>query len=571
MMKKLLVMALSLMTLVSVFGGGSKASDTSQAQTQGGGRKYTALPYSDGSKTLSIFTGGIGPLVTTFDYPENKLTKTVVDETGIRLSFTAVSTADRNEKMSVLLNSGDYPDIIFGGNLSVGDISYYAGQGVLTPLDNYHTLEYPNIGKTFAEYPALNQKLRGSDGKLYALPIINDQLHVNHRYGRATYYMPFIRDNGLKVPATLAEFETYLRWIRDNDANKNGNKNDEIPAAFCRDDIKQAVAFAAKAYMPFVFTDNYFGLALDNSKKVTEQYRAGEFREALKFLAGLYKEKLILEDSFTMTRAQLRTLGENPNVPILAVGLTQSQNNLAVSMSERWIDYFMLSPLRGPTGQRWNTNRDPWGIIQAHVLITNKCKDPELAVALIDHLMSWEMNNNNSGPKGQAWDKADPGTVSLMGTPAIFKKIVNWGTQPINVSWDQELPRVNNPAYQYGSEAADLVEETRRWVATGDPALKPLMLTSVTYNNSMNYFTYVNQTDEIPDNYFIPPIAIDDADNARIADINASLDPYKEQACVEFISGVRDITSDTAWNAYLANLDRLGSKELAQIIQKYIK
>jgi hypothetical protein len=37
------------------------------------------------------------------------------------------------------------------------------------------------------------------------------------------------------------------------------------------------------------------------------------------------------------------------------------------------------------------------------------------------------------------------------------------------------------------------------------------------------------------------------------------------------VSGVRDITSNTAWNAYLADLDRIGSKDLVTIYQKYIK
>jgi hypothetical protein len=56
-----------------------------------------------------------------------------------------------------------------------------------------------------------------------------------------------------------------------------------------------------------------------------------------------------------------------------------------------------------------------------------------------------------------------------------------------------------------------------------------------------------------------------------MADINAVLDSYKDQAFTEFIIGTRDINNNTAWNTYLADLDRLGSKELATILQKYIK
>jgi hypothetical protein len=70
---------------------------------------------------------------------------------------------------------------------------------------------------------------------------------------------------------------------------------------------------------------------------------------------------------------------------------------------------------------------------------------------------------------------------------------------------------------------------------------------------------------------FIPPLSLDDKDNSRVADISATLNPYKEQAMTEFITGKRDINSDADWSAYLADLDKLGSGELAAILTKYLK
>ena len=40
---------------------------------------------------------------------------------------------------------------------------------------------------------------------------------------------------------------------------------------------------------------------------------------------------------------------------------------------------------------------------------------------------------------------------------------------------------------------------------------------------------------------------------------------------MEFITGVRNISSDADWNAYLAELDQLGSKEVLSIRQKYLR
>jgi hypothetical protein len=44
-----------------------------------------------------------------------------------------------------------------------------------------------------------------------------------------------------------------------------------------------------------------------------------------------------------------------------------------------------------------------------------------------------------------------------------------------------------------------------------------------------------------------------------------------DQAMAEFVTGKRDISLDAVWNAYLADLDRMGSREKADIIQTYLK
>jgi hypothetical protein len=92
------------------------------------------------------------------------------------------------------------------------------------------------------------------------------------------------------------------------------------------------------------------------------------------------------------------------------------------------------------------------------------------------------------------------------------------------------------------------------------------------YNEENNYY-YANADVPwtIPAEYFIPPVALDDADNARVADINSVLNPYLDQAASEFITGTRDINNDSVWNAFLSELDRIGAKDRAAIYQKYIK
>jgi ABC-type glycerol-3-phosphate transport system substrate-binding protein len=119
---------------------------------------------SDGSITLSIFTGGLGNLVNSYEYKDNLFTRKVVDETGINLKVEGATSMDFRQKLNVQLSSGDYPDIVLMDNnnlMTLNDLTYYASQGIIIPLDSYNPTKYPNIAKVFKEFPAVNESLRG--------------------------------------------------------------------------------------------------------------------------------------------------------------------------------------------------------------------------------------------------------------------------------------------------------------------------------------------------------------------------------------------------------------------------
>jgi putative aldouronate transport system substrate-binding protein len=568
MKKKILpVLFLLVMTGIAFAGGGGQRTTGSSSGTR---RVRGTLPLADGKTSFTVFIGGGGtPATSSFAYADNTFTKRVVNETGVMLDITSAGGASTRERLNLLLSTGDYPEIIISGGISLNDLNYYAAQGIFVPLDSYDPLGYSNIKAAYDEFPALNEVTRGTDGKLYALPQVNDCIHCTYGQGRIFYYMPWARDNKRKVPETLDEFTAYLRWIRDTDLNQNGRK-DEIPMAFDRANIKNVVAFFAKSYMPFVWTGSYFGLALNN-RRVTEQYRDSRFRDALAYLAGLYKEGLIMKDSFTIDVDQMKALaGSKPAVVgVPALNWIQSYaSHLAVP----GVETFNLPPLKGPNGQQNAGNQDPWSIMSPMYFITDKCKDPELAIALYDYLIKFDVElDGYTGPKGIGWDDPDPGAISLMAEKPIWKALVNYGTQPHNSSWEQANPMIRSTAFRLGAQATGALE-AKEWFATGNPSLRDQMLNNGTYTQMFFYFSTLEVLKYgMPNDLFIPPLALSDTDNERISDINAVLESYKEQACVEFITGIRNTASDADWNTYLTDLNRLGSGDLVQIIQKYIK
>ncbi|MCL2319146.1 MAG: extracellular solute-binding protein, partial [Treponema sp.] len=544
--------------------GGSTAGSTSRTGSRG------SLPLAKNKPTLSMFIpGAYDDRLTSLEYKDNAFTKKVVDESGVNLVITSTNFADRRERLNIILNSGDYPDIIYTNSFPV-DMEYYAKQGIFIPLDGYDPMSFPRIKRAFEVYPEAKVKTVGSDGKLYSLPTVEYCLHCIYQFGRIWYYMPWVRDNNRKVPETLNEFTDFLRFAKNNDPNKNGKK-DEVGILLTSGDLYNLVAFVAKAYMPFVFSGGAsFGRGLDSNKKVVEQYRDDNFRSALTYLAGLYQEGLIIPDGFSMNREQAQVIARSQDTiaPVIA---STWYNTLVPAVSDKSMEYFCLPPLKTPTGARYAFNGDPWGTIYNTFFITDKCKDPELALALYDYFLTDDAQKCAYGPKGEFWTDPDPGAVGYDGQPAFWKWIQTYGNATLNSHWGNFSPHVWEAKMKAGIQMND-VDIAKKYLATGDAALKSRLQQNSSYPEFMWYNISMEASKyAIPTSAFIPPLLMSNADKTRYSDIFASYDPFMQSAIVEFITGVRDIKNNAHWNAYLAELDKLGSKELVQILQKYIK
>lgn len=569
-MKRLFCLFLALLIAGMVFaGGGQAAGGRGAAAAPSAGKKYPNLPFAtDGKTTLSMLIGlGSYANITSYEYADNTYTREVVDKTGVQLEFITVPQADFDARRSLLLASGDYPEII-NGSFSFNDMAYWAGEGLIVPLDDYHYLEYPFMKKVFDEYPALNTVLRLDDGKIYATPRLDDAIWSTYAQGRGWIYMPWVRDNrNFQFPKTLDELTAYFRWIRDNDVNKNGNPNDEVPLAFSN--IFHSTAYFAKSFMPFVMDSTGFGLALTNGT-VVEQYRSNEYRDTLKYMAGLYKEGLIKQDVYTWAHDQLKALSLNPE-PQLGMALHGFAHDVTGSTDPRWAEFFVLPPVNGPSGRHWGTNREPWGIGRGHWYVTDRARDPELVIALYDFMSTHEMFLHGENQKGKSWSDPDPGSLGLNGKPATYKRLVQELQMPQNTLW-----YINNAMMYYmerrmGEQAVGM-DVVNRWVTTGDPSIRDETFRSPSYLlGGLIHWSLQDEANAITADYFIPPAVFNEADNKRVADVRALLDPYLQQSIAEFVTGVRDINNDTAWNAYLSDLDRLGSQERAAIYQKYIQ
>ena len=66
----------------------------------------------------------------------------------------------------------------------------------------------------------------------------------------------------------------------------------------------------------------------------------------------------------------------------------------------------------------------------------------------------------------------------------------------------------------------------------------------------------------------MPALAFASGDSETYTQLRTAIDDYAKNSIIEFITGVRDTEKD--WDTYLAELDRLGYKDMLELVQKTV-
>lgn len=125
--------------------GSSKGGDSASVELNDAG---TYPIVKDGTIDMTMFTMSM-PNVE--DFATNDFTKYMEEKTGIHMSFVTGGRDDWEEKLNMILQSDDYPDIIFGVSPNIA--KYGVKEGIFIPLDDYLTEEnVPNYLKVMGDY-----------------------------------------------------------------------------------------------------------------------------------------------------------------------------------------------------------------------------------------------------------------------------------------------------------------------------------------------------------------------------------------------------------------------------------
>lgn len=234
------------------------AESTAAEQTEAAGE--TSAQAGEGIP-LDAFAGTTLTIVRTkpeMDYSENTNDKLICqmaeEATGIHVEWIDIPSMGANEKISVMLASGDMPDVFLGG---ISESTIANDPDLFYDLSEEGLLETyaPNaVADIIASFSNGLEAITWPDGSIRSLPGGNSTNRNNDAYCKFWINKSWLDQVGMEVPTTTDELFEVLRAFRDNDMDGDGDPSNEIPMSFA--DNRWAREFSNTA--------NFFGIAGEN-------------------------------------------------------------------------------------------------------------------------------------------------------------------------------------------------------------------------------------------------------------------------------------------------------------------
>jgi len=398
-----------------------------------GPRASRKAPFGDGKTTFKIVVPE--DAVTVGDWNKNDFSAWFEQRTGVKVEYQTVPTTNNDmTKINAMIGAKDLPDAFLNIPFTRDQISAYGVQGVFVAIDDHVDKYAIELKAAMADAPDLKQLSKGTDGRMYVFPSVNDCRQCKVSPGRAWVNQKFIEAADTKIPETADDFRALLKAFKNNDASGHG---DTVPfAAGATSAIDRWVMNA------FLYNPGEPWLRLDQGK-VAFVANKSEWRQGLQFLRTLYDDGTLTPDVFTMTDESLQKLGNNPGHARIGVARTYYWGifmDIVTQPDARWHDYVPVPALKGPAG----VQNAAWDYYQPFLLnsfvITSRCSDPAAMVQWADYQMELEATMRSAwGHKDSDWQWTPKGVKSIEGRQALWRQDVGGSeaSVPVGHGWNQ--------------------------------------------------------------------------------------------------------------------------------------
>lgn len=373
------------------------------------------------------------------EYKDLQIFKDYEEKTNIHIEFIEVSTEAWQERVPLVLASGDLPDVIACGNTLGGLpnalVTKFAQQGLIVPLDNYieNTV---NMKKMFEARPDFKRLSTYPDGHIYSIADVDENLNL--RAGNMLLINKTWLDKlGLPVPSTMDEFGDYLRAVKSSDLNGNGVVGDEIAFSCSSQGFKECSQIKL-LLGAFGITDSKSHLYVGDDNKLIFSPTSEKYLKATQYLHQWFAEGLIDPEIITQDNATLKAKATAGIGSALAFWILDL-NNADQTVNE----YVIIPPLAGPDGEKTYLKNGVMPTFNRNgFVITSANKYPQETMQWLDY---WLDNGNNTltmrfGNEGDTWSWGENGKWAENTLAKDGKTTVNYAYASQYSPWTYVVP-----------------------------------------------------------------------------------------------------------------------------------
>jgi len=475
---------------------------------------------------------------------EMKIVKDVEEIAGVKFDVIEVPEEGSGEKINLMINTGDLPDVFMEG-ISKETIITYQGQDVFVPITDYITPEImPNLYRIITENPEYAAAMTAPDGEIWGFPRVEEMFGLVCNQGILSINEAWLNDLGMEMPTTLDEFKECLIAFRDNDCNGNGDNTDEIPLLVRIGDSGLGSWRNNQSIGQFfgcwgqADTGDRLALAEDG-KTVICTATTDAYKEGLKWFNELWNEGLIWQDFALNDGGAFQAALNSPDVTVGAVVVFSIMD---VMPWERRTMYSAVPYLQGPNGEYGC--KDNISELHATVLgaITTACEDPEFVCSVMDLYYDPQRSvETNWGPIGSYYVLDENGVMVWnhdVELPAGVDTFSQYRVYSTTIHFNCVMSEYYDTVVAYPEDAADLYSDMIK-VGFVDKHLNDKI---------------------IPPNMWYAP-----EDQEAMSFISDNLynliDNYNATAII-------DGNIDATWDAYIASLNDAGLADYLDIVQR---
>ncbi len=304
-------------------------------------------------------------------YSEDNMFDPYLDEAlNTHIEWMMIPTADFEQKLSVVLSSGELPDVI---RVSKVQLDSLIGQGAVLPLDEMMETYGADIAAKYDEWNAWPSVYNVDDGHIYGVFGIEEVATANCLAIRQDW----LDKLGLDTPVTLDE------WISALYAFKENNLGGEFTYP-----VGNTVYPFFDAYGIKYTTDYRYVITDDN--EIVCRYEHEHYLEALELLVKMYQDGIINPYIFSQASTDLDMAIYNGYIGMVEhtgnqIGLIWNAE-MEKDIEGAWFE--PVPPIVGPYGDQ--TARGRAGVASSCSCITVAAKDPERILQYLNWLYSEE-------------------------------------------------------------------------------------------------------------------------------------------------------------------------------------